>query len=686
MGLRMALKAIFNSEQWTDTTIYPGYGGVFESTFGMNHYSTYLTMYRNSLPIRAVVSFKADNLAALPMKVYKRLDDDLREALNDHGLALTLKEPNLEDTAHTFVRDLYTDLQLFDCTYWKKIRVGNKLFLQRLFPDAMEPLGGNVYAPDEWRELQRDGTYKMHKRADVFWLHGYGGMSGVSPMETLRREMELDEAEANYRLRSSKKGWRTEGVIERPKTAGNWTPAARKNFMESMSARYSGDGAGVGKPLLLEEDMHWVADPAKDGSTAYIASRSFTIKQVCLAFHMAPQVLGLEGAPYASVLEYKNQLYQIILGPDANFIEQGVEKQLLPEFPGSKDVYVEFNMDAALRGDPAQQAAIAASAVGVPYYTPDEWRAKILNLGPMPAPPVPAEDAGTGAWYDGLPMSGGKPGPAPDPTSPNRTPQPSDFTISPLTLSKGVVYGEPTLDKRAELRVVVREGLSKLVDKMHSDYNEKGVLDSKTWVGALAGELQLKSLMVSQTVGEMAADSAGVEYNASQTVAYWGKAAKAQAKTTVDGIQRALEENDAEEVWSAIGGQLKAAADTLVVRASNWSLLELGRQTGTSQVAGDFVEKAMPTVVKDRVVEPQKAPDVNVTVNVPPIDLPQVNLTVEPQAINVTTPDVIVEPTTVNVTPELEVNLPETRQPTRKIQRVIRDENNLITSIETVEE
>lgn len=694
MGVRTALKAIFNPDQWSDATRWPT-SPDFNLMSINDHFSSYVAIYRNSLAVRSIVSFKANNMAALPMKVYRRKDEDLREALHDHPLAKTLKEPNLEDTSHTFMRDLYTDLQLFDCTFWRKVRVKDRLYLQRMYPDAMTPLEGSASAPDKWAELQRDGTTKEWKRDDIFWLHGYGGMAGISPMESLRRELDLDAAEADYRLKAARKGWRTEGVIERPKAAGQWTPEARTNFMQSVSARYSGEGNGVGRPLLLEEDMHWVADPNKDGSTEYIAARSFTIKQACLAFRMAPQILGIEGAPYASVLEYKNQLYQIVLGPDADFIEQGVEKFLLPEFDDVKDVYVEFNMDAALRGDPAQQAAIAASAVGVPYWTPDEWRAKILNMGPMPTPPVPEGEAGAN-WYDGMEMSdgsaptGGKPGPAPDPTSANRTPQPSDLTLGPLTLSPKAMVGDSDsiLGLRSRLQNQARSNLSKLVTRMENDYNEKGYLDTKTWNGSLSGELQLRALAVSSAIGELAADQAGVEYNAAQTVAYWGKAAKEQAKATVSSIEEALGQAEADDVWMSVKGQLSNAADNLVVRASNWALLELGRQNGSNQPASltskslDIQEmRPLPAPV------PMAPPEVNVSVNIPPIDLPEINLTVEPQAINVTSPDIHIEPTKVDVRPELEVNLPpEPARRTTKVQRVIRDENNLIVAIETVEE
>jgi len=106
-------------------------------------------------------------------------------------------------------------------------------------------------------------------------------------------------------------------------------------------------------------------------------------------------MLGLEGAGYSSLVEYKNQMFQINLKPFYKFVEQNFEKQLLPEFLDTKGVYVEFLINAMLEGDPALQAQIAAVALGGNAYMGiDEWRGEVLNKAPLPPDKIPQARGG----------------------------------------------------------------------------------------------------------------------------------------------------------------------------------------------------------------------------------------------------------------------------------------------------
>lgn len=560
--LGMRFKAFFQADQWSESSQYFSIGGLNPSAYSNTLFGTYAQIYRNSIPVQTVVSFLADSTAAVPIGVYRRLDEDVRESLQDHGLAKTLKDPNPQETQHEWVRDLVSDMLLFDCYFARKVRIGGELLLVRMYPDAMVAEGGNQLAPDIWKELQTDGTYKEHKRDDVFWLHGYGSFRGTSPMEALRREILLDQAESDYRLKASKQGWRTAGVIERPRDAGQWSDKARENFLNGISARYSGEGALAGRPLLLEEDMHWVSDAQEDSSDTYVNARKFTLAQACFAFQLAPQLLGLEGAPYSSIVEYKNQLYQGTLSNKLNFLEQSIEKQLLPEYKDRDHVYVEFNIAAKLRGDPGTQANIAQSAVGTPYVTVNEWRSKVWNL-----PPVEGGDVLMGQM---------PPGPPPEAAT---TPKPSNQKLPPLG-TKAVVPGDDIALLKTSFKEATEKSLANLFSKMMTEFNTTGSLDRKKWTKRLTGELQIQTLGISKAVGEFAGDRIGAEYNAAETVNYWTKVSEEQARSTLDALDVALKSNDALEVFSKAQMQIGSVSEALMARAAGWSILELARQNG----------------------------------------------------------------------------------------------------------
>jgi hypothetical protein len=85
----------------------------------------------------------------------------------------------------------------------------------------------------------------------------------------------------------------------------------------------------------------------------------------------------LEHATFSNIREQHKNLYQDCLGPWLAMMEQDIILQLLPDLEPSAGVYVEFNIAEKLQGSFEEQAATLQSAVGRPWMTPDEARAKV---------------------------------------------------------------------------------------------------------------------------------------------------------------------------------------------------------------------------------------------------------------------------------------------------------------------
>ena len=85
----------------------------------------------------------------------------------------------------------------------------------------------------------------------------------------------------------------------------------------------------------------------------------------------------------SNIKEQHKNLYQDCLGPWLRMIEQEIELQLLPDLADKEDVYCEFNIQEKLSGSFEEQAASSMSAVGRPWMTVNEWRAR-QNLPSLP--------------------------------------------------------------------------------------------------------------------------------------------------------------------------------------------------------------------------------------------------------------------------------------------------------------
>lgn len=127
--------------------------------------------------------------------------------------------------------------------------------------------------------------------------------------------------------------------------------------------------------------MAWVASGVTPKEAQYVESRKLTREEAASSYHIPPPLVGiLDHATFSNISEQHVQLYVDTLGPWLNGTEQEIILQLVPEFylPGRR-VYVEFNIGAKLKGNFEQQAAQLQAAVGGPYMTRNEARAR-LNL------------------------------------------------------------------------------------------------------------------------------------------------------------------------------------------------------------------------------------------------------------------------------------------------------------------
>jgi phage portal protein BeeE len=74
-------------------------------------------LYRTQDNLRAVVDFLSNNLAQLPLKVYKRNSENDRVRDRDSDASRVLWRPNDYQTQFEFIRALCTEYYIFGCVY-----------------------------------------------------------------------------------------------------------------------------------------------------------------------------------------------------------------------------------------------------------------------------------------------------------------------------------------------------------------------------------------------------------------------------------------------------------------------------------------------------------------------------------------------------------------------------------------
>jgi HK97 family phage portal protein len=299
--------------------------------------NSYGAMYRKQPAVRSIVDFLARNIAQLNAKVYERVSNTDRLEVPDHPLAVLLQNPNPVTTRYRHMRQTVSDLALYDRAYWRKIRVGRSLAVARISPAYL------CIETDEYGNRTYRANGKEIPRDQLVIFPGYSPDSteeGISPLETLRRvlreESNISQArEAAWRNASRASGW-----IQRPIDAPEWSDAGRQRFRADIEAMLAGAN-NAGRIGVLEEGMTWNSGTYAPPDTEYINSRRLTYEEVAIVyFGPIGGRAWLDAATQTGSEENHRQMYQDVLGPILEQLQEEIELQLLPEVQPLKSGHV----------------------------------------------------------------------------------------------------------------------------------------------------------------------------------------------------------------------------------------------------------------------------------------------------------------------------------------------------------
>lgn len=355
--------------------------------------ATYEAIYRTQPNVRTVVSFLGRNMAQLTLKLYRRDSDTERERLRDHPADRLLRHPNHREPRYRFMRALVEDLEIFDNYVALKVRDPrtDRAALVRIPPRYVDVVSANPFFADVYRITMPSGGYLDVPYTNIVHIPGYNPEDarwGLSSIESLRRLLAEDTAAGQYREQMWQRGARTTGVITRPLEAPRWSDKAVERFRTGFTDAFAGNGPEAGGVPVLEDGMTYEPVTMTAQDLEYLGTRKLTREECAAAYHVNPGLVGvMDNANIANIAASHTGLYQDTFAPRAAWIEEELSLQLLPDFETSPAVldalYYEFNLDEKLKGDFATEAEATSRAVGGPWLSRNEARAR-RNLPPMP--------------------------------------------------------------------------------------------------------------------------------------------------------------------------------------------------------------------------------------------------------------------------------------------------------------
>ena len=197
-------------------------------------------------------------------------------------------------------------------------------------------------------------------------------MLGMSPIETCANSISWGLGLETYGNSYFQNGAKVSGVLETDRALST---EAIDRLRNSFDNNYSKIG-DANKTLILEEGLKFNTISMSNEASQFLSSRQFSIEEICRIFNVPPHMLAdLSKSSFSNIQEQSREFVQYSLMPYLAMIEQEMTNKLFKKNEYGK-LFVEFNTNALLRGNPKDRAEYYRTMLNIGAISINEIRQK----------------------------------------------------------------------------------------------------------------------------------------------------------------------------------------------------------------------------------------------------------------------------------------------------------------------
>lgn len=300
----------------------------------------------------ACISAISQNLAAVPLNLYRRAENGGRERAVDHPLYGVLHDMADDGLTAFEAREAMAAALLTTGNAYARIEWNGRGQVTALRP--LDPSAVTVERLQSgrlrYRLTRRDGGLEILTQDEILHLRyrlAPDGVMGLSPIQIARESFNLALTQQDQAGTQAGKNFRPEGVLSFPQSLGR---EGKEGALDAMS-RKAEDTTARGGILVLDGGAEWkpLAFSSKDAE--FLESRKLSDLAIARIFSVPPTAIGItDNATYSNVDGESRALVMRCLAPMAKRLEQSMNVALLPA--GSRQsLFVEHDLAGLLRGD-----------------------------------------------------------------------------------------------------------------------------------------------------------------------------------------------------------------------------------------------------------------------------------------------------------------------------------------------
>jgi HK97 family phage portal protein len=311
----------------------------------------------------ACIAIVSQNLAAMPLNLYRRSDDGGRERATDHPLYSVLHDmANPTMTAFEAREALLASLMVAGNAF-ARLEWNGRGQVSALYP--LDP--GNVAVEKlesgrlRYRVSGSAGGVRIYLQEEMLHLRyrlARDGVMGLSPIQIARETFNLALTQQETASKQAAKSFLPEGALVFPNVIGK---DQRQTVLDKLETKVNSDLSTRGV-LVLDGGTDWKSFSFSSKDAEFLESRKLTNLDVCRIWGVPPTVAGItDNATYSNSDQESRALVVRCLAPMARRVEQAMNASLLT-VESRKSLFVEHDLAGLLRGD--MKARYDAYSVG----------------------------------------------------------------------------------------------------------------------------------------------------------------------------------------------------------------------------------------------------------------------------------------------------------------------------------
>lgn len=327
-----------------------------ETSFGASNVSGQPVTINTAMTYSAVwsaVSVISQSIASFPCPTYRRMPDGRRERIDTAPTAWLLnEEPNPEQTPFVFFETAMHHVLVTGNFYAEIVRDrSNKpVALWLLDPSTVEP-----YYDEQQRLRYRQNGGTVYEPKDIVHVPGlgYDGVRGYSVIRKAALSIGLGIAAEKFGGTFYGNGAWPGIMLEHPQRLGK---EAQDRLKDSWKDAHQGADRAH-RLVVLEEGMKLQKLTIPPDDAQFLETRQFQVEEIARWFNLPlTKLKSKAGERPGGNIEAQNIEFVVdCLRPWLVRIEQEFNRKLIVSSQRST-VYVEFNVDALLRGDSKSRA------------------------------------------------------------------------------------------------------------------------------------------------------------------------------------------------------------------------------------------------------------------------------------------------------------------------------------------